>query len=49
MAKIIGQIKQAETSLDDEFRSLFSEKRDYHDKFRTRQKSTFKRIFDLLD
>lgn len=49
MSKIISQMKQAEASLDDEFRPLFSEKRDYYDKYRRRQKSTLERIFDILD
>lgn len=49
MAKIISQIKQAEFSLDDEFRPLFKEKKEYYDKYKHKQKSTFKKIFDIFD
>lgn len=49
MGKIISQIKQAESSLEDEFRPLFREKKEYYDKYRYKQKSTFKKIFDIFD
>lgn len=49
MGKIISQIKQAESSLDDEFRPLFKDKKEYYDKYRYKQKSTFKKIFDIFD
>jgi len=48
MGKMVSQIKQAESSLDDEFRPLFKEKKEY-DKYRYKQKSTYQRIFDILD
>lgn len=52
MGKLISQTKQAESSLDDEFRPLFKEKKEYYDKYdkyRYKQKSTYQRIFDIFD
>jgi Zn-finger nucleic acid-binding protein len=52
MGKIISQIKQAESLLDEEFKPLFREKKEYYDKYdkyRHKQKSTFKKIFDIFD
>lgn len=52
MSKMTSQIKQAESSLDDEFRPLFKEKKEYYDKYdkyRYKQKSTYQRIFDIFD
>lgn len=49
LSKIISQIKEAESSLDEEFRSLFKEKKEYYDKYKYKQKSTLKRIFDIFD
>jgi len=49
MSKMISQIKQAESSLDDEFRPLFKEKKEYYDKYRYKQKSAYQRIFDIFD
>ncbi len=52
MGKIISQIKQAESSLDDEFKPLFKERKEYYekyDKYRYKQKSILKKIFDIFD
>lgn len=49
MGKLISQTKQAEAALDDEFRPLFKEKKEYYDKYRYKQKSTYQRIFDIFD
>lgn len=49
MAKIISQIKQAESSLDEEFKPLWKEKHEYYDKYRHKKKSKFEKIFDIFD
>jgi Zn-finger nucleic acid-binding protein len=54
MGKIISQIKQVESSLDEEFKPLLREKEkkeyyDKYDKYRYKQKSTLKKIFDIFD
>lgn len=52
MAKIIGQIRQAESSLDDEFRPIFKEQKEYqdrYDKYKYKRKTTMQKIFDILD
>ncbi len=49
MAKIISQIKEAENSLDEEFRPLWKEKHEYYDKYRYKKKSKFEKIFDIFD
>ena len=49
LAKIISQIKQAESSLDDEFKPMWKEKPEYYDKYKYKKKSTFGKIFDIFD
>lgn len=49
MAKIISQIKQAEASLDEEFKPLWKEKHEYYDKYKYKKKSKFEKIFDIFD
>ncbi len=49
MAKIISQIKQAENSLDEEFRPLWKDRHEYYDKYRYKKKSKFEKIFDIFD
>lgn len=49
MAKIASQLKQAEAALDEEFRPLWKAKKEYHDAYRHKKKSTFGKVFDLFD
>ncbi|BCB95464.1 hypothetical protein JZK55_03860 [Dissulfurispira thermophila] len=49
LSKIISQIKQAEASLDEEFKPLWKDKREYYDKYKYKKKSTFEKIFDIFD
>lgn len=52
MGKIMGQMKQAESSLDDEFRPLFREKKEYSDKYdqyKYKRKTKMQKIFDIFD
>ena len=37
MGKIISQMKQAETSLDEEFKPFQKEKTEYHDKYKQKK------------
>ncbi len=48
MAKIISQLKKAESSLDEEFKPLWKEKHEYYDKYRHKKKSKFEKIFDIF-
>lgn len=49
MAKIISHIRQAESSLDEEFRPLWKEKYEYYDKYKYKKKSKFEKILDIFD
>jgi hypothetical protein len=58
MGKILNQMKEAESSLDEEFRNMRVERRDYHDrdydkdrydKYHYKKKSTFGKLFDIFD
>lgn len=52
LGKIISQIKEAEKAIDDEIPTVFKEKKEYkehYDKYKYKKKSTFGRIFDILD
>lgn len=49
LGKISSQIKQAEASLDDEFRPLWKDKKEYYDKYKYKRKSTFQKVFDIFD
>ncbi len=49
MGKIISQIKQAESSLDEEFRPLWKERPGYYDQYKYKKKSKFEKIFDIFD
>ncbi len=49
LSKIINQIKQAEASLDEEFKPLWKEKREYYDKYKYKKKSTLGKILDIFD
>lgn len=52
MGKIISQLKEAESAIDEEIRPVFKERKEYkeqYDKYKYKKKSTFGRIFDILD
>lgn len=52
LGKILSQIKQAESSLDDEFRPFFKDKKEYADKYehyKHKRKTTMQKIFDIFD
>lgn len=49
LAKIINHIKQAEASLDDEFKPLWKERNEYYEKYKYKRKSAFEKIFDIFD
>jgi Zn-finger nucleic acid-binding protein len=58
LGKIINQMKEAEASLDQEFRTLRPKREDHHrgyyekdqdDHYRYKKKSTFGKLFDIFD
>jgi len=49
MGKITSQMKQAEAALDEEFRPLWKEKKEYHDRYSYKKKSTLGKLFDIFD
>ncbi len=49
LAKILSQIREAEASLDEEFRPLWKDRHEYYDKYRYKKKSRFEKIFDIFD
>jgi Zn-finger nucleic acid-binding protein len=58
LGKFINQMKEADASLDDEFRSMRMERRDYHDrdydkghyeKNHYKKKSRLGKLFDIFD